>query len=166
MPANSHLTWKDRDGRRWGVEIEWGVIDGRAEPVKIAVSAPFNPRNPSRAPLTPVNAAAIRAIPFPKLIHEQRKVHAGLAHQLVEDVRRLARPGADIALRHAEEFEGGRVVTPDHLRRVAAAYLKAKLAGEPVTRAVAEEIGLSPSTAGKRIMAARRAGLLDIEGRD
>jgi transposase len=61
----------------------------------------------------------------------------------------------------------GRPASDDELRTVAAIYVEAKADRAPVQAAVAEAFGISPSTAAKRIMAARRAGLLDavIENR-
>lgn len=55
----------------------------------------------------------------------------------------------------------GRRLSPDLLAEVARLYRQAYAARRPVTEAVAEGTNCKPSTASKRIMAARKAGLLD-----
>jgi transposase len=55
----------------------------------------------------------------------------------------------------------GSPTSEDELRAIAAVYLKAFGEGRPVTDAVAKHFHVSKSTAGKRIMRARAAGLLD-----
>ena len=59
----------------------------------------------------------------------------------------------------------GRLRTQHDHELVAAVYRRAYAAGEPVTAAVAEHFHISTSTASKRIMAARQAGLLEGIGR-
>jgi len=54
----------------------------------------------------------------------------------------------------------GRAHTKSELRTVAAAYIEAYGRGVPVQQAVAESLGIARSTAEKRIMAARAAGLI------
>jgi len=69
--------------------------------------------------------------------------------------------------RRKREFapQKGVAVTPDALDEVAAVYREAWKRGAPVTDAVAQRFHISRSTAGKRIMMARKAGLLDGIGR-
>jgi hypothetical protein len=53
-----------------------------------------------------------------------------------------------------------RLLGPEELARVAEVYLAAWGRGEPPTKAVAGQFGISTSAAAKRVAAARRAGLL------
>jgi hypothetical protein len=100
----------------------------------------------------------VRQLPLGGIIADARKHHTAW-------YRRLADQGAlprETATEWAESWgpHRGRRISDAELERTAGAYLAAWRAGEPVTAAVAEALGLSSSTAGKRIMAARRAGLL------
>lgn len=54
----------------------------------------------------------------------------------------------------------GRAHTVDELTKVADVYQHARVMGRPVQRAVATALGVPLSTATKRIMAARHAGLI------
>jgi hypothetical protein len=54
----------------------------------------------------------------------------------------------------------GEALQHEDLAEVAKVYRAATRAGEPVTRAVSERFGIASSTAAKRILMARRAGLL------
>ena len=58
----------------------------------------------------------------------------------------------------------GVALTPEDLQGIVAVYRSAWVERRPVTEAVAEAAGVSKSTAGKRIMAARRAGYLEGVG--
>jgi hypothetical protein len=74
-------------------------------------------------------------------------------------------PGDTGSYREGYGPQRGRRLSMSTLRRVAAAYYAAMATGAPVQAAVASEMGISTSMAAKRIMAARRAGLLNDECR-
>jgi hypothetical protein len=154
----SQLSWVDDRGRDWGVEIEWGLFDGRYEPVSIE----FYPRdNPS-----PVTHEVIKRCPLGSIVREARREHAKLALAAAEwpEFKGREAKQAEEALRFGARR--GVALTPEDLQHVADVYRTAFAESQPVTAAVAAAFGISQSTAGKRIMAARRAGLLDgIGGR-
>ncbi len=56
-------------------------------------------------------------------------------------------------------------MSDQELEQVAAVYRNAWIEGQPVTKAVAQAFRISRSTASKRIMKARRMGLLEGVGR-
>jgi hypothetical protein len=60
----------------------------------------------------------------------------------------------------------GRQHSDDDLREVADIYLAAFRAHKPVQRAVADALGISVSTAAKRIMAARSRGFIAIDNEE
>jgi hypothetical protein len=79
-------------------------------------------------------------------------------------LEQTARELADPTAASFEEIAGpyrGRPLSMEQLERVAAVYLDAWGKGLPVTAAVADHFCIAKSTAAKRIMAARKAGLLD-----
>jgi hypothetical protein len=143
------------DGQGWEVNSTWRVINSRAEPVEV-VLRPFPPRA--------ILADEVRRLPLGTVLAESRR-------QLVEMARDSDRMHA-IAPSLPAVPDGfvssgpqrGRRLGDDELHAVAAVYREAHGAGEPVNEAVREAFTLSKDGAAKRIMAARRAGLLnDVE---
>jgi hypothetical protein len=117
------------------VEGRWSIVEGRVEPIEVSVSA--LQREPGTdPPVHPVTANAMRRLPLETILADQRA--------------ELAQKGLDPGT------EGD--------RQVAAIYRSAWGDGRPVTKAVADHFKVSTSTAAKRIMAARRAGLLEGVG--
>lgn len=92
----------------------------------------------------PVTGEVLRKIPV------ERMLRGRLARQALPDRpdRKLSWP----------EFFGEAV--EDDLREVAAVYRLAFAAHQPPVKAVAEHFGIPASTAGKKVMAARKAGFL------
>jgi hypothetical protein len=146
--------WRDPSGRWWRADIEWGTIGGRAEPTSVTIR--------SAGDTHPVTAAAVRAFPLAKMIRFGRRSTSALLHAQANDTS-LTPAERKKVKRRAEQFTARRgvAVTPDALGVVADVYKAAYSNGDGVTRAVADAFGIATSTAGKRIMMARRAGLLD-----
>jgi hypothetical protein len=160
------------DGRQYAVMTEWDVIGGRLEPVSVTIK-PFS------EPPHPVLADAIRRLPLGAMqrIRRAEMVERGQFAQRVLDGKQKLTDDPGIAYindlpfmkalveREAELARAGShrgvATSPEELEEVARVYKKAWGRGAPVTKAVANHFGISTSTAGKRIMRAREAGLLN-----
>lgn len=172
-PWRSTAVATDDRGRTWQVRVEWRLHQGRYEPLDISVRA-LGP--------APVSAQVLRELPIGSITTELRshiaKRMAGLATagriewtfiewtlsdgQLsAHEVLDAQRPAEAIDTARRFGVQRGRRLGPEILGEVAGAYRAAWAEGRPVQRAVADETGCSVSMAGKRIMAARKAGLLD-----
>lgn len=139
----------EHDGTIWKVEVEFSVIDGRAEPVTLKLST-----NRGRAP---IRAAVLRALPLGQFVGEQRKQVAARSARLASNAQtREQRTGGQ---RRALAY-GGRAVSLEHLEAVAAIYIEAHARGAHPSQAVAEHFDRPGSTARKWVMKAREAGLL------
>jgi hypothetical protein len=122
--------------------VAWDIVHGRLEPVDVRVEA---------YPGETVTAETLRAIPFGRLIAEKRRSQESL-HRYV--ARHAAEPErVKEALRVADAAGA-------NLEGVAALYREAHALGRSARQEIAEAFDISPSTAAKRIMAARKAGLL------
>jgi hypothetical protein len=146
--------WRDPSGREWQAAITWGTIRGRAEPVEVTISSPRRDH--------PVTAAAVRAYPLAEAIRSGRLTASRFLGSVAGDTA-LSPAERQAASRRRDQFAARRGValSPEGLEAVAEVYKAAYIDGDGVTKAVAKAFGIAPSTAGKRIMAARRAGLLD-----
>ena len=119
--------------------FELKVIGPRREVVSVCIkSAELN---------SVVTASDIRSIPFSEL----------------ETMMRQERP--DLVIRDIQmEFDSGpqsgKPLTSTELKMVANLYREARNLGVPTARHIANQLGISESTVGKRISAARKAGLL------
>ena len=150
------------DGTTWVVDIEWRYVGKRFEPMRVAVSC-------RSEPLRAVTAAVVARIPIGLIQRQARQTLQAYA----DDVRTRRESGsvpeweasiADEVTELAAAVTGpkrGSALTSADLEAVAAVYKKAADTGFPVTAAVAEHFFINASTAGKRIMRARAAGLLD-----
>jgi hypothetical protein len=183
-----------RGDEQFEVTVEWGVVGGRPEPTGVTVSiASTEPsRSPEFLTATSIRllpighaVAALRDAGDPARFararadaHESEWLEfEGLQYQGAvvgdgsQELHEKMMESKEAADRYqsildvAKGPQRGRTRGATDHQAVADVYLAAYRDNHPVTRAVADAFQVSPSTAGKRIMAARRAGLLDGLGR-
>jgi hypothetical protein len=139
---------------------------GRLEPASVRISSDT----------AKVTGEAIRRLPlgtlFVEMLQNAERLFAAIAEAKVVGPEKGswdAAPDAEWRQQYraaVEQFgpQRGKRLNRTQLEIVADAYRAAYEAHRPVTAAVAAATNCSKSTAGKRIMAARRAGLLDDIG--
>lgn len=141
----------------WIVYSKWELINHRPEPTSIEFT-----RHDGRA----ITASQLRAIPLGEIVSRWR-------HALPVSVNVIRRqgpiPGFDLSPEAYEPFastgpQRGQRLSREELEKVAAVYRQAWRDGMPVQEAVRTACNVAPSTATKRIMAARKAGLLEGVG--
>lgn len=130
--------WTDKDGRKWIVRLEVGLIGGRLSVFNLSVTP--------KMPGYPLTQSVIRQLPFADW---ERAAFITESAKLA----RLNRPNT--AGPHS-----GRRFSEEELLHVAAVYQTALNARLPVQKTVADELGVPLSTATKRISAARRRGFI------
>ena len=163
--TTAHLN--DARQRFWRIEVKWSTepMRGRYEPASVAISRDG----------AAITAEGVRQLPLGTLIVDMRG-------EIADKIRRVATGPwiegqavweGQMPDDHPEErralleeaavfgVQRGRRLSGDLLEIVAATYREAYRTGQPVTQAVADRTGCSNSTAAKRIMAARKAGLLE-----
>jgi hypothetical protein len=158
-----------------GVVIAWGRVAGRLEPVAVTIE-----RRPD-GELGVLNSDMIRRLPFGSLVKQAREaaadenalvalpISAADAADLVDGIKslfeidrsRVDKKFGDGIKSLSTGSRRGSALDEDMLRNVAEVYRRAWGMGIPVTAAVAEAFHVARSTAAKRIMKARAAGLLD-----
>ena len=138
------------DEGRWSITFSWSEVNGRSEPVGVALDHKTNS--------SALTAEVLRRVPWGTLIRDTRAQlrkgsHAG-------DVWPSAVLGTRAGL--AERFAParGKAQTDEAHEAVATVYRRAWQSGERPTKAVADAFSISYSTASKRVAAARRAGYL------
>ena len=136
-------TFRDANGSQWRVEAELKTTGGRIGISSLSISS-IDVR-------TPLTRRVLRDLPLDRLFREH-----------------LAIESKQLSKRNQKETgHKGRTHTKDELREVAKIYMAAFQAHRPVQKTVADMLGISVSTAAKRIMAARRSGyitaLMDAE---
>lgn len=141
-------------GEQFQVIARWEVIGERSEPTLVSIFT---------VPPRPLSADAIRRLPLGSVLAGMRRDLAwegkvGVGTESDQGRRRRA------VARSATGPQRGSALSSDDLQAVSEAYRRAWREGRPVTVAIAEQFHIAPSTAAKRIMAARRAGLLDGVG--
>lgn len=170
----------------WVVSSFWSEVGHRLEPTVVTIESrgSWRKRAPAdwvtdRDPIgdgdevpqeAPVTANAVRTLPLGAILAEARRGMRELADRF------LSRFPDDSRSRATELFgfgpmvgaqrgaQRGRRLTDSDLQDVAVAYREAWAYGAPVNEAVRERCKLSRDGAAKRIMAARKAGLLDDVG--
>jgi hypothetical protein len=130
-------TFQDANGSQWRVEVELKATSGR-----IGISSLSITSVDSKTPLT---RRILRDLPLDLLFRQ---------HMAVESKQLSKR-------NQKETGHKGRTHTEDELREVAEIYMAAFQAHRPVQKTVADMLGVSVSTAAKRIMAARSGGYID-----
>ena len=124
------------------VIFEWQTIGQRNEVVSIHIK--------TAKPNSVLTASDIRSIPFSELETMQRQ-------------KQLKRPDAVVRGWQLEVDTGpksGKSLTVAELKIVADLYREARNTGIPTARHIAKQLEISESAVGKRISAARKAGLL------
>jgi hypothetical protein len=136
---DSIVTYQDGRGDSWSIGAEFKSFRGRLEISSLAIW-------PNGSPV-PLTRRALRDLPLEDLFRsalakEEAELKVRLS-QLTSSTRHQGRPHSD-----------------DDLHAVADAYSVAFRARRPVQQAVADALGISKSTAAKRIMAARSRGFI------
>ena len=135
----------DTNGNKWNVSAEFKSSNGRPYISAISIS-------PTRGS-TPLTRRVLRDIEVNKLFKEE------IAHE----VKHFLRTRRNLQSKSAHQ---GRAHTDKELKTVAEIYMSAFRAHQPVRRAVADTLGISVSTAEKRITAARRKGFIPTENKE
>lgn len=151
-PTTTSVEVTDERGNTWIVTTELAVIGGRMEPSVVTV----------RSQGEPITRETMKSIPFGGIFTETRTVDRRGMEWLAEQWSD-PRVRADHRKENAALFGSrrGRTLDDETLAVVASAYREAFAKGESVVRAVAAACHISESTAGKRIRAAKNAGLLE-----
>ena len=146
----------------WTVDIEWHLVGRRFAPKSVAISCESEPSRP-------VTSGVVGRMPIGLIQREARRTLQAYAASVRPRLRSGSLPKWDVAL--AEEVSAlaaattgpkrGSPLTDADLEAVGRVYKEAADGGYSVTAAVADVFHVSKSTAGKRIMRARAAGLLD-----
>ncbi len=129
----------DSTGVHWIVSAEFKTFNQRPDIASLTIS-PKDLRSP-------VTRRLLSELPLDKLFRDELAIGA-------EHLTRMLRN------RKGTTAHQGRQHSDEDLQAVADIYLSAHQARIPVQRAVADALGISVSTAAKRIMAARRHGFI------
>ena len=141
--------WMDSKGNGWNIEISTSPIHGRNEPVRLTIK----PLDPNSRLLQ----ATLREIPFSQFLQDWDKYPANLSQ------RPYRISGAmNSSVLETKSNRGSRRLTMDELQTIADIYLDAFENHLPVQQTVAEALNIPLSTACKRIVAARKKGLINV----
>lgn len=132
------VKYRDVNGSQWNVEIGIKAINGRIGISTLSISSVDGK--------TPLTRRILRDLPLDRLFRQHLAIES---KQLSKTARKTT-------------AHKGRTHTADELRSVAEIYMNAYRAHRPVQKTVADMLGISVSTATKRIMAARRAGYISL----
>lgn len=131
-------SWTDKDGHGWQIQFSIKKVGERLSLTDLSIS-------PSQDGYA-LTQSVLRQLPIAEWEREM----------FVEEAAHLA----TLSQRSESAPHSGRRYSNDELRQVAKIYLTALNARLPVQKTVASALGLSLSTATKRIVAARRYGYL------
>jgi len=131
--------WTDGDGTKWWVSAEFKTINGRSNISSLRVDSTHLGSSVTRR--------LLRDLPLDKLFGAALSVETEYLARISRGHRR-------------NTSHQGRSHSKEELQEVANIYHAAYLARLPVQKAVADALGVSVSTAAKRIMAARKNGLI------
>lgn len=126
-------TFTDKIGKKWDVTITTKLVNERQEIMSVKIETTDS---------TPVSRRMLRDIPLEKLFGDDLAVVSPILRQ------------------REKTSHQGRAHSDDDLQAVADIYLLAHKARVPTQRAVANALGITISTASKRIMAARAKNLI------
>ncbi len=132
------VRWASKDGHEWSVSFTVDNVDGRLSLTNLSV-----------APVSSGYALTQTILRDMPIAEWEREALAGEATHL-----------ATLTADSASAPHSGRRHSDEELRRVADIYMAALNARQPVQKTVAEALGLSLSTATKRIVAARKKGYI------
>ena len=143
--------WMDSKGNGWNIEISTSPIHGRNEPVRLTIK-PLDQN-------TRLLQSTLREIPFSKFLQDWDK-YPGNPSQRSRGIT-----GAmTCSVLETKSKRGSRRLTIDELQTIADIYLDAFENHLPVQQAVAKALNIPLSTACKRIVAARKKGLIKVGG--
>jgi hypothetical protein len=145
----------------WEIESLWSVSSGRPEPIEVRISG-------DHGIAKSITAEAIRRLPLGEILAESRQELGALArtvrkikaHGVADDVPDDVLDSLDVR----GKPQRGQALTDADLAEVANIYRAAWTEGRPVNEAVRSALFLSKDGAAKRIMRARKAGLLEGMG--
>ncbi len=129
--------YTDSNGVHWILSAEFKIFNQRPDIASLTIS-PKDLRSP-------ITRRLLSELPLDKLFRDELAIEA-------EHLTRMLRN------RKGTTAHQGRQHSDEDLQSVAEIYKAAFLARLPVQRAVADALGISVSTAAKRIMAARQQG--------
>lgn len=139
IAADVTSRYTDRVGDRWLIHVEVKTVKGRAEITKLVIE----PQGASTA----ITRRLLRDLPIGKIFQSALEERP---NNLIPRMR----------VDNSSVLHQGRKHERRELEEVARIYRDAHRARRPVQRAVALTLGISISGAAKRIMSARRLGLL------
>jgi len=136
---DAEAVFVDTNGNQWTIAAEFKSSSGRPFISAISIS-------PTKVSI-PLTRRVLRDIEINKLFKDE----------ISREVKQFSRTRRKLRSKSAHQ---GRAHTDEDLKIVAEIYMSAFKANQPVRRAVADTLGISVSTAEKRIAAARAAGLI------
>jgi hypothetical protein len=136
IAKDADITFRDANGSQWRVEVEFKAVSGRIGISSLSISSVDGK--------TALTRRVLRDLSLDQLFRDS-----------------MATEGKQLSKRNRKVTgHKGRTHTEDELREVAEIYMAAFQAHRPVQKTVADMLGVSVSTAAKRIMAARQSGYI------
>lgn len=167
IAVSNSKEWADPSGGHWMVDMDWAVIDGRAECVGLTlrsfVPAGADGVRPVRksGELRPLRTEVLRAFTMSTIEESRSDIVQPLGSDgLWPEEVGLRKTFTAGRARRLVGASGETLPPTEALAEVARIYTAAWQRGDPPTAAVAEALSISRSAAGKRVARARAAGLL------
>ena len=137
IAKDADITFRDANGSQWRVEVEFKAVSGRIGISSLSISSVDGK--------TALTRRVLRDLSLDQLFRDA----------MATESKQLSKA------KQKETSHKGRMHTEDELREVAKIYVAAFQAHRPVQKTVADMLGISVSTAAKRIMAARSHGYIN-----